>query len=500
MNPESSHGSVEHADRRNYGERLALWWFIYLLLVAGPALALIFGDANGGRAAYDSGVYHERVIREYIRTFPVFDVANPLTTTIPGYHVLMAAFGKFVSADAAVLRLASLAIGLAFLAVAARSFGRWAGARNGLLLAMPLAACSYVLGASAWMLPDNLSWLLVTLCLMVNLGYRSFGRAAAWNAVLLLAAVACRQVNIWLWAVMVAAAASDDWEDVAAGMPARVRRAWVAGLAGIPALAILASFAFLWGGLTPPRFQADVTGFNAATPAFLLFQFAALGAFFLPWLYPSIQEFVRHRPKLTALIAIVALMIAAIPSTAPGECWGRFAGWWRLFEALPVINDHTTLPILLGAPLGAVSLVASICSLGTRRRIVMGTAVIAFGAAMTCTFYAWQRYHEPFILLLLGFLSAMQPREAIITRPWTAARMASIALLTMILSTLTLSNFSAERIDPAEPPAIFHLSAEERIAWDYEGWKRSHPGTRQGRELDEVRKPPRRSLNDKKDR
>ena len=489
MNRGTSHEPTELADRKTSNGRLAIWWAVYLSLVTGPALALIFADANGGRAAYDSCVYHERVIREYIRTFPVLDVTNPLTTTIPGYHVLMAVFGKFVSADTAVLRLASLAIGLAFLVVAARSFGRWAGARNGLLLAMPLAACSYVLGASAWMLPDNLSWLLVTVCLTMNLGGRSFRSAAAWNAALLLSAVACRQVNIWMLAVLVAAAASSGWDGMANGVSDRVRRASIAAMAGIPAIAVLAWFAVIWGGLTPPRFQADVTGINFATPAFLLFQFAALGAFFLPWLYQPILRFVRERPGATAAIVVAALLIAAIPATIPGERWGRYAGWWRLLEALPILKGHTSLPILFAAPIGAIALVASTTALGARQRAVIGMAVLAFGAAMTCTFYSWQRYHEPFVLLLLGFLSAMQPRDARIPPAWAAARVAAIAALTAILSMLTLSNFSTERVDRTEPPAIFHLSTEERVTWKYEEWTREHPGTRQSRELDEIRNP-----------
>ena len=497
MSRERADETLATSVERSPPGRLAAWWFVYLALVTVPALALILAHANGGRAAYDSVAYHERVIREYIRTLPAVDATNPLTTTIPGYHVALAMIGRLISADATVLRLTNLAIGLLFLVAAARSFGRWAGARNGLLLAMPLAGCSYVLGASAWMLPDNLGWLLVTAFLTLNLRSRSFRSALARNTVLLLAAVACRQVNVWLWAIMIAAAASDGWDGMASGITDRVRRASVAALAGIPALAVLAWFAFLWGGLTPPRFQADVTGFNFATPAFLLFQFAALGAFFLPWLHRPILQFVKQRPKVAAATAVVALMVAAIPSTAPGECWGRYAGWWRLFEALPVLNEHTTLPILLAAPFGAIALVASISTLSPRQRAVIGTAVLAFGAAMTCTYYAWQRYHEPFILLLLGYLSAMQPREAIITPPWTVVRIASIAFLTMILSTLTFSNFSAERVDPKEPPAIFHLSAEERIAWDYEGWTRSHPNTRQARELEEIRTPPERGARNK---
>ena len=462
------------------------WWAVYLALTVVPAVVLIMADANGGRAAYDSTIYHERVIREYVGSLPRPDVSNPLTTTIPGYHVLFALFARITSEDILVLRLGSLAIGVLFLVVAARSFGRWAGARNGLLLAMPLAACSYVLGSSAWLLPDNLSWLFVMSCLALNIESPSFRAAMAWNGVLLLAAVGCRQVNIWLAAVIVANAFAGGWPGLGDSLRERCGRAAVALAAVLPAALVLAWFAAVWRGLTPPRFQTDVYGVNFATPGFLLFQFTALGAFFLPWLWTPLRDFLLQRPRTAAAIAAAGFLVAAIPATVPGECWGRYAGWWRLLEALPVVKGHASLPIVLAAPFGAVALVASLAALRRRERVVLAVAVIAFGAAMTCTYYSWQRYHEPFILLLLGTLSALQWRGRIEPRS-AVARVGAIAALTVVLAGLTYANFSTDRVDRDEPPAIFHLSEEERKAWKYDEWTAAHPKSRQARELEEIR-------------
>jgi hypothetical protein len=144
------------------------------------------------------------------------------------------------------------------------------------------------------------------------------------------------------------------------------------------------------------------------------------------------------------------------------------------------------LPIVLAAPFGAVALVASIAALGRRERVVLSVAVASFGAAMTCTFYSWQRYHEPFLLVLLATLAALQWRGKLDPRS-AIARFGAISALTAVLAGLTYSNFSGGRVERDEPPARFHLSPAERVAWRCEEWDRAHPGTRQSRDLKEIR-------------
>ena len=465
------------------------WWVIFLMLAVIPPLTLILMDANGGRAAYDSIIYHERVIRDYALNWPDLNLKNPLTTTIPGYHVLLAAISRFFTGDPTALRLVNLGIGTAFLVIAALTMGRWAGARNGLLLCMPLAACSYVLGASAWLLPDNISWLLVLLCMTSILSRGPFLRTMFISGTLLLAAVAVRQVNIWMASIVAISAMMGDWPDLEKSRRNLGVRASVALVVVAPSFVLVYAFARTWGGLTPPRFQADVSGFNLATPAFLLFQFAALGFFFLPWLWGSCMDFVRRHRVATIVISSATLLIASLPRTAPGEQWGRFAGWWRLLEALPVWGGWCSIPIVLLAPLGALLLAGSISGINARARIVVPIALVAFAAAMTCTFYSWQRYHEPFVLMTLAILASLQPKRSESGHRVTS-RIVLIGTLTTVLSLLTYANMSAERIDRSEPPAIFHLSEEERKAWHYDTWIQANPNSRQSRELSEIRKLP----------
>ncbi|MBM4099939.1 MAG: hypothetical protein FJ260_08305, partial [Planctomycetes bacterium] len=129
--------------------------------LAVPAALLVVTGADAGRAAWDAGLYHERVIRSFIEQFPAIDARNPLTTTTPGYHVVLAAFGAAVSDAPLTLRLAAVAVGTSFVAFVAAWCAGLRGAAQGTLLALPLACSLYVVGSAAWPLPDDAAWLLV---------------------------------------------------------------------------------------------------------------------------------------------------------------------------------------------------------------------------------------------------------------------------------------------------------------------------------------------------
>ena len=437
------------------------------LLAALPAAALVLAGHNAGRAAWDSTVYHEAVIRRFIADWPALDVTNPLTATTPGYHVLLAAFGRAVSPSTLALRLASVAIGASFVALVAGWCARRAGTRDGVLLALPLVASVYVLGSSAWLLPDDLSWLLVAaiLALCLRPRWRATDALAAGALVGML--VLARQSHAWAAAAVLCAAWCGSerpgdacaWRRPPAGAWARVA---IAGAAMLPAALALAAFAALWHGLVPPRFQADIAQGNPAVPAYVLFQFALLGAAFLPWLWLPVADAWRAYRRRMALAVAAGLALAIVPATVPEVAAGRYSGWWSILAKLPAIGGRTSPVILVAAPLGAMLLAGALCSLTARARAVLAVVVVAFIAAQSANFYAWQRYHEPFVLLVLAMVSALASARVPPMR--AGARVGAIGALVAVLAAVSWLSLNVPAVAPGEKPMPQHLTPEERDA------------------------------------
>lgn len=421
--------------------------------VSVPAAWMALAGCDAGRAAWDAAVYHERVIHGFIESFPRIDASDPLTTTTPGYHLLAASFGVAISDEPLALRLLGVAIAGALLGLVAGWCARRRGAIDGLLLALPLAASPYVLGAASWNVPDDLGWLLVATTVGACLRSRGTARDAARCGAALLALVLVRQVHAWAAAPVALACL---WPD---GRTTRRVRMLHAASAVLPAAAAVAAFVAAWRGLVPPRFQSDVSGWNPATPAFIALQFGAFGLAFLPWLWPAIRElWLRHRGLLLASAA-AGLALAALPSTTTDQAAGRYSGFWGPLATVPTVLGRTNPAFLLACPAGMVAVVAALRRLEPRPAWILAASLLGFTLAMTATAYSWQRYHEPFVLLALAGLAAMQPGAA--ARP--RARAACIALAAAALAAASWKSFSGPPVDRSEQPSARHLHPGERF-------------------------------------
>jgi len=427
--------------------------------LAVPGAWLILTGNNAGRAAFDATAYHIRFIRQLAADFPDFDLSNPLTATTPGYHMVLATVARLGADSTAALRVASLAIGLLLVGVFAAWCSRRAARLEAALLSMPLAASVYVLGSAAWTAPDNLAWLLVASIVLICLR----GTRGRWDlataSLLLVGLVSVRQIHIWCAAVIWAAA----WSD------ARVRGATISGairatvpwlLATVPALLVLGYFVWKWGGLAPPRFQGEVQGFSLPTPAFVLLQIAILAVGFSPWIAPRVRDAWREDRGRILVVATAGLLLALVPTTTASFADGRFGGWWGLAARLPVLFERSSVLVLAGAPVGAVVLHALLARLDGRTRLVTGTAVLGFVLAMTANHYCWQRYHEPFLLLLIPvmILSDRHPRA-------DASRLGllpPVALL-LLLGVIAFTGVRGEPVPDDATPAPSHIAPSDRF-------------------------------------
>ncbi|MFM1822116.1 MAG: hypothetical protein RI967_382 [Planctomycetota bacterium] len=375
---------------------------------AAPVLAIVLSGHNAGRAAFDSIVYHEHFIRRLAEEAPTVDLSNPLTATTPGFHMLLAAASLAGLESTTALRLVAMAIGALLVWCVARWCERVAGRAAGAILALPLAASVYVIGSGAWLLPDDLAWLLVAAIVACCLRPSCTRRDLAIAAALLVPLVLVRQTHLWVAAVVWMAAFRVRAGESDPGFAQRARRAlpWV--VATLPAFAAVALFAWIWGGLVPPRFQGELQSLNPATPAFLCLEFAILSLGFAPWVAGALVRAWRSAPRAIVAAAVAGLLLAAVPETTESIAGGRYSGWWVIVGKLPVIAERTGVAMLVLAPAGAAMLAALLVGVDRARRPVLAMAVIAFGAAVTMQHYAWQRYHEPFLLLLLPALCLLQ--------------------------------------------------------------------------------------------
>jgi len=433
---------------------------VVVLALVLPVGWLIASGNNIGRAAYDATAYHIRFIRELARDFPAFDISNPLTATTPGYHMLVASIAQIVGDSTTALRSTSALIGAAFVAALAAWCSRRTGAKGAVLLALPLAASIYVVGAAAWNTPDNLAWLLVAgicfLCVRAPLGARDLAAAC----LLLVLLVSVRQIHIWCAAVIWMSA----WADARArglGAVASLRSAlpWMA--ATVPAILCLAWFVWRWGGLTPPRFQSDVQGFSLATPAFILLQVAVIAVGLAPWLAgPMASAWRVHRARLIAA-AMAGVLLAVLPATTASFEAGRFGGWWGVIARFPVLGGHTSVAVLLAAPLGAAAVAALLLGMPLRHRLVLGAALFAFTAALTANAYCWQRYHEPLLLVLLPMLAVLQSDPG--GEPRGLRWIPPIALALLLGAITAAGVLRGERVPDDALPAPIHIAPTDRF-------------------------------------
>ncbi len=449
---------------------------VFTLLWCG----LILLGVTETRARADEQNYHLPAVLHFAEQLPLPDLSDYPSATTPGYHLLLslaakgAGFAGWTDGEGLerLLRLATALLSGALIWVLAIPIVRRAGA-VGLVLALPFACSLYVAGSATHVLPDNAGWLGVFAVLALCLNVRAEDDRPSWGwlagaGAALAVLVLVRQAHLWAAAAIWAAAwmAPEPDRGPFEEFGRRIRSGLLGAAATLPAFAVVAAFFVLWGGLTPPMFQGLVEGeavhqaVNPATPAFILLQAAVFGPFFAGWLLPGLR--LRRDWGWLAGAAAVGLLLAVLPETTFSVEEGRFAGFWGLVRRAPVLGGRTSLLVLAAAPVGAAVLGAGVLACRGSARWVLLVSVAAFVAAQTANGYAWQRYHEPFLLGWLGACGACAvPRPGGTNRPVPGAvrrgmrvrllQMAGPMALAGLLAALTADIMSARRGEAEGP-------------------------------------------------
>lgn len=433
-------------------------------LLASIALPIILAANMNGRGAGDQFKYHAKVIQTFAEQLPRPDLADYLSATTPGYHLALAAIvrlGLDSEQPAHVpLRLVSLLFSLVLVSLLAWAVGKRTDPITAFLLSLPLCLSLYVVNSAAWLLPDNLGWLGVLIILLIALRDRHSWRSITLAAVFLLLLVLVRQIHLWtaatLWvSAWLAAAPTPNHQPTflpPIDRPLRRSLATIPMLmATIPALLALGLFYQLWNGhLTPPAFAGQhARAINPAAPAFVLAILGLASAFYLPLLWPALRDGFKQSPLTIGAAAVVGLLIAAIPETSFSHEQGRWSGLWNVVDKIPAPLERSPLIIAL-AVAGAVATTAWAAALSTHRRWVCLAALVAFAAASAANIQLWQRYVEPFILILTAIMAAdgIGKRERV--PPLFRAGPAALALM---LASVTAAKLATEKsvIEPHAP-------------------------------------------------
>jgi hypothetical protein len=417
------------------------------LVVCGLFLAfavpLIYFSPPGGRAEGDESIYHLPTVLGFARDWPHFDFRNYTSATTPGYHLVLAAVARFVSADLSLLRAVGSVFTVGLLATCAAGLARRGGASTSILICLPLVCSSYVFKAGVWILPENAAWWGLLGVLLLALRPRIDALTYVAGATLLALLVFVRQMHLWsasvLWlAAWLGTPTEDEGPRLAAPLAGRFSRAAMMALATIPAFLIVLYFFHLWGGMVPEHYRLHgqtrtgsvfMDGGNPAAPAMVFTLAALFGAFFLPFAWRRVRvAFGTGGASLWIIAAgaLIGAVVAVVPVTTYSEEAGRWSGLWRLVRQLPDFHGRSVLLLVL-APAGGAMLALWLLGLGRRDRWLFLAMWGVFTLAQSFSSMAWQRYYEPFLLMTFALAAVrVDPHR----RP---PRVASVSLIVLAL-------------------------------------------------------------------
>jgi hypothetical protein len=329
----------------------------------------------------------------------------------------------------------------------------------GAACALPLGCSMYVVQSGAWLLPDNAGWLLALATCLAAVRAVMCDRTSArvgwlvFAGVLGCALVWTRQSHAWALGVVWLAGwlaggarngarregggrargaarerdslnsldVGDAWRALVGmggmgGMGLRVLGARLGGvviaaLATVPAVASLAYLVWLWGGLTPYRFQFQHEG---KSPAALGVMLAAIGVFSVvvwPIVLPRVVRVAAmgwREGRWTLVVATgVALVASVVPATTYSIEEGRWTGLWNVVRATPTVGGHASVVVVVMAVVGSWAMCGWLLAWRTwAERWIVAGMVVGCSAAVGAGSELWPRYVEPLALMVVGLSAA----------------------------------------------------------------------------------------------
>lgn len=389
------------------------------------AAAVIAWGRIPHRVAYDQLLYHSQTISRFAAELPHPDFTDYLSATTPGFHLMMAVLEKYVGLGVRSQQIVCALITCVWLGMLAWMLVRSGRDKNQRTIIFsnisktvclaPLALSMYVFAGGVYVLPDNTAWLGVSAMLMLTLSRKFTLQRMIAGGMVLLALVWVRQIHLWCAGLLIARAFIEPWchsygQRTSEKLTSSAINISIAALACLPAVLTVLYFYGTWGGLTPPTFAYQYHSINAAGPAFVLAVVGVVGVFFIGYILPVL----RSAPGWVLFTgACLGILLALLPVTTAGEpvdyFAGRRTGLWDIAAKFPMIGGRTSIIIVIFSALGALVIGAYVARWRTAQSIVLLCALTGYAAALSAGGELWQRYAEPFVLLLYVLWIAFTP-------------------------------------------------------------------------------------------
>src|SRR5579884_995732 len=374
---------------------LAVPFLIGIAALRGLTVALAIFHGS------DERVYHYPTILRFSHQLPLPHLHSYPAAQTPLFHLLMAYVGKGIGYELWRLRLVEALISYLLAVAVYVLLHRRLGLRRveATILTLLLVISPYVLGASFRLETDNLALLFSVLALERLERFRATGRRAPFllACACIAAAILTRQSTGFLPAVAALYV-------LRPGAPLALRER-AAGVAAAALSALPAGLLFLdWHGLVPVGSDPSSCGLCSATG-------------------PHASAGSTGLEVPAAGLALVAVFPATPGPHAAGDLW-------RIAAHLPRLGGSSLLFWVL-VPVAGVVLWARLAAAPSPW--LPGTLALAFVVSAVVIRYPWQKYVDPFALLIL--LTTARPAELSSPAALTGVAILTAAFLAYVLDT-----------------------------------------------------------------
>ena len=404
-------------------------WLPAMLLFFVPLATLVLTDFNYSNPAYaaqDQRGVHLPAVEFFANHWGQPDLRNYYSSDTPGYYFLFGGVRRWLTSSVVALRFLNLLLTVGLIVTFAWAVTRYCPSPLAVFLALPFMFSDSVVTRGLWLSTDNPAWWGVLAALVLSLRTPALLPAA----LITLGVAGVRQIHIWIVALLICAAFIGRRNKPRLERAA-FQRAGMMTLAIAPAVLMVGWFAFQWHGLVPPRLQSLKPGLNFAPFPMTFALLAMFGPFFATAFWSRLQ----HRWKRHRRFLAVGLVLGIVAGLAPDAYYLRYYranGIWLLTRYTPLYHGHSPI-ILVLSTIGGLVLGALWTVLNRRDRWIFTVALFTFIIAQCATLAVYERYYEPFILMLLALAASRIPTP----QNWLRAAVGP-AVLAVILACYTV--------------------------------------------------------------